>query len=218
MEGSIQARLDAGLDHVRHHPFVVRAMSEGLPHEAALRWIYCAGRESRTFPNILRAIIARTDYPEVRATLQKNLDDELGNGNPDEAHFVHYLSLLEDLGVDISHFDAYEERSGIKLALGLAHSVATNAPDAVQLGYMLINEGITPITYRAAQQALIAHYPGMNRQFFDIHVDVDDVHLAQLQALVPILARTDQDGLLFGIDLGERGMLALLDEAYGVLV
>jgi pyrroloquinoline quinone (PQQ) biosynthesis protein C len=214
MDASIQKRLDEGLDHVRQHPFVVHAMSDGLPQETAMRWIFCA---SRSFPDVLRGIISRTAHPQVRITLQENLDDELGNGNPEEAHFVHYLSLLHRLGVDSSDFDAYEERSGIKLALGLAHSVAAKASDGVQLGYMLINEGITPITYRAAQQALLAHYPHMNRQFFDIHVDVDDMHLAHLQQLVPILARTDRDGLLFGIDLGERGMLALLDEAYGVL-
>ncbi|MEV6810503.1 hypothetical protein [Streptomyces sp. NPDC051129] len=51
--------------------------------------------------------------------LRENLDDELGAGDPEHAHFLHYLHLLDDLGVPREEFDTYRERPGIKLALGL---------------------------------------------------------------------------------------------------
>jgi len=157
-----------------------------------------------------------TDNEKVRRILQENLDDELGSGNPAHAHFLHYLHLLDDLGVERERFDRYQERPGIKLALSLAFNVARSANLGRSIGYMLVNEAMTPITYTAAKQGLTTYHPELGTSFFDLHIEVDEHHVAALYEAVDSLTESDREELQFGISLGRRGMEILLDEAYGV--
>ena len=215
MQDAITAEIDAGLHRIQRHPFLQQARDGLLPKEGALRWIFCAGRESRSFPSILRALIARSSEACIINALSENLADENGRGNPEDAHFQHYLRLLDEIGVSRQSFESYSEKSGIHLALAIANSVATHANDGVSVGYMLINEAITPLTYRAAQRAIERFYPRLQTRFFDLHVEVDAEHVEQLRSLLGVATTLRQDNVSYGVSLGERGMLSLLDEAYG---
>src|SRR5712692_1457517 len=86
------------LERIRQHPFILEANAQKLSKGQAERWIKCAGRESRSFPSILQNMVARCSNETVREILEENLNDEHGNGNPEEAHFKHYLHLLDNLG------------------------------------------------------------------------------------------------------------------------
>jgi hypothetical protein len=88
--------------------------------------------------------------------------------------------------------------------------------EAIAIGYMLVNEGMTPITYGAAYHALGKYYPTMETRFFQLHVEIDAKHVEDLYVAVEELQPTQAENLLFGISIGERGMAVLLDEAYGV--
>lgn len=207
---------DAGLDRIRAHPFIVAAERGRLTKEQAVRWILCAGRESRSFPDILQGIIGGCADATVRGILEKNLDDEFGNGDPEHAHFRHYQHLLDKLGIARQVFENYREGAGIGLALSIAYNVAASGRPPLALGYMLVNEGMTPITYTAAKHSLTLHHPGLRTTFFDLHIAVDDVHVADLFSALDRLSPDDLEDVLFGVELGERGMAALLDEALGV--
>lgn len=211
-----RSSFDAGLDRIRAHPFITLAHKGLLDREQSIRWIFCAGRESRSFPEILKCMIAHCADPFVLKILEKNLDDEFGNGDPEHAHFQHYRHLLQKLGIESEVFEGYRERPGIGLALSIAYNVAASARPAMALGYMLVNEGMTPITYSAAKHALTRHHPDLRTTFFDMHIAIDDMHVADLFLALERLSDDDLDDLLFGIELGERGMAALLDEALGV--
>jgi hypothetical protein len=102
------------------------------------------------------------------------------------------------------------------LALDLAYNVSSQQNVAIAIGYMLVNEGITPITYGVVEEALLAHVPGLRTQFFRMHVDIDSEHVEQLYDAVGRLDDAELTDLTFGIQLGERGMAVLLDEALGV--
>ena len=130
---------------------------------------------------------------------------------------MHYLHLLDSLGIQRSRFDEYEESAGIKFALSLAFNIAEgrNAPEAI--GYMLLNEAMTPITYEAARSALSQNFPGLKTDFFDLHIAVDAEHVQALWEAVEVLPDSSAPGLNFGFALAKRGMEVLLDEAYGVL-
>jgi len=212
----IKDQVETALAAVRSHPLVTSAIAGTLPLENAKRWVFCAGRESRSFPWILRDLLSWTSGNKVRKILQENLDDELGSGNPEHAHFLHYLHLLDTLGVPREEFDSYQERLGIKLALSLAFNVAKSRNSGRAIGYMLVNEAMTPITYTAAKSALTCHFPDLQTNFFDLHIEVDDHHVAALYDAVGALPEADRRDLQFGIALGQRGMEILLDEAYGV--
>ncbi|MEU2729184.1 iron-containing redox enzyme family protein [Streptomyces griseoviridis] len=212
----VRKQVEGSLDEVRNHPLVASAAAGTLPRDAAHRWVFCAGRESRSFPWILRELLAWTDDDKVRRILQENLDDELGSGDPRHAHFLHYLHLLDGLGVAREEFDTYTERAGITLALSLAFNVAKSRSTGRAIGYMLVNEAMTPVTYNAARQALTRHHPELRTDFFDLHIEVDDQHVAALYEAVEALPDDEERDLRFGIALGRRGMEILLDEAYGV--
>lgn len=212
----IRRQVDTALDAVRGHSLVRAAADGTLPLENATRWIFCAGRESRSFPWILQDLLSWNKNEKVRRILRENLDDELGSGDPTHAHFLHYLHLLDDLGVPRQAFDDYRERSGIKLALQLAFTIARGANTGRSIGYMLVNEAMTPVTYTAAKQALTKYHPDLDTNFFDLHIEVDDQHVAALYEAVGALPEEDRADLQYGIALGQRGMEILLDEAYGI--
>jgi pyrroloquinoline quinone (PQQ) biosynthesis protein C len=216
MSSAFLHEVEGGLSRIKSHPFLVAASAGGLPKEAAERWVFCAGRESRSFPGLLSGLIRRASSTQMVSVLQQNLNDELGNGNSDEAHFRHYLQLLDELKIPRSEFDSYSEGPGITLALALADTIATAASEPVALGYMVLNEAVTPLAYRAAQQALEAHFEKLSSRFFDLHVAVDAEHVRALETLITEAKGYRDEDLCYGVSLGERGMQSLLDEAYGL--
>jgi pyrroloquinoline quinone (PQQ) biosynthesis protein C len=213
---SVESAVQGSLQRIQQHPFILSAHAGTLLKSQAERWIKCAGRESRSFPNILENIIARSENKRVRAILQENLDDEYGNGNPERAHFRHYLQLLDNLDIPRQDFYEYDELAGIKLALALAYNLSQQQNQAIALGYMLVNEGMTPITYEAVQHALQRFYPEMDKTFFQLHVAVDEKHVAELYIALREFRNCDVKDILFGVSIGERGMAVLLDEALGI--
>lgn len=215
-EAVVRARVEGSLDRIRRHPFIRAANAQELSFAEIIRWVMCAGRESRSFPDILRNMLSWSHNPVLKATLAENLDDELGNGHPEDAHFRHYLALLGELGLAADDFYAYDGRPGIGLALSMAYNVSLLGREAPVMGYMLVNEAMTPITYGAVKTAVARHRPALVSAFFDLHVAIDEVHVAGLYRVLPALPPDALDDLLFGVELGERGMAALLDEAIGV--
>jgi pyrroloquinoline quinone (PQQ) biosynthesis protein C len=212
----IRAAVEASLSSIKTHPFIRDANTGCLDKTQAIRWIMCAGRESRSFPLILEGMIASAKNPTVRAALQRNLDDEYGHGRPQDVHFHHYLHLLDALEINRADFDRYAENAGIRLALTMAYNVAAGRNEAVALGYMLVNEGMTQITYSAVQNAPASYYGSLSIPFFEIHVTVDEQHLEELYDVVETLDKNQLADVIFGIQVGERGMAVLLDEAYGM--
>jgi pyrroloquinoline quinone (PQQ) biosynthesis protein C len=212
----VRAATEESLDRVRAHRFIRKAHARELSRSEVLRWILCAGRESRSFPEILENMVKRVEDPLVLEILRENLEDEYGNGDSDEAHFQHYLHLLRDVGLTDEEFESYPERAGIRLALDLAYNVSSQPVPEIAIGYMLVNEGMTPITYDAVDVAIHRHFPALETKFFRLHVEVDEHHVAELYRAIGALPDDTVDDILFGVALGERGMGVLLDEALGV--
>src|ERR1700730_991523 len=96
--GTIRAgaeeHVEASLERIRQHPFVLDANADRLSLEQTHRWVMCAGRESRAFPPILESMLHHVTNARIRRVLAANLDDEHGSGDPQQAHFRHYLQLL----------------------------------------------------------------------------------------------------------------------------
>jgi pyrroloquinoline quinone (PQQ) biosynthesis protein C len=204
------------LNRIHRHPFIRYAKIGKLSEEQAKRWIMCAGRESRSFPDILENLISWSGNEKIKSILLQNLADEKGHGVLEHAHFMHYLQLLDKLGISRDEFYTYTERAGIRLALSLAYNISALRREAPAIGYMLVNESMTSITYAAAKSAITLYYPDLETEFFDIHVDVDERHVDELYEAVSELDSSQIEDLLFGVEIGERGMAVLLDEAYGI--
>lgn len=179
MHDAVMTYVEGALKRIRRHPFIIAANAQTLTREQATRWIFCAGRESRSFPHILENLVARSTQPRVRSILRANLDDEYGNGNPDNAHFLHCLHLLDELGIPRSTFYEYPERAGIELAVALAFNIS-EGNEAVAIGYMTVNEAMTTITHSAAYNALRPYHLAMRAPYLRLHVEMDERHLESL--------------------------------------
>ncbi len=212
----IRDEVNASLDRIAQHPFIKDGRAQRLSKAQCLRWVMCAGRESRTFPEVLRNMMTLVEDQKVMDILRENLQDELGHGNPEQAHFRHYVHLIQKLGLTEADFENYPERAGIRLAVDLGRSISLHSDPAVSLGYMLVNEGIVPITYGAVDVAIQKHFPELTTNFFNMHVLVDEEHVRQLFVAVGEMQDTDASAILFGLALGERGVAVLLDEALGL--
>lgn len=215
MNNDIQTLLELSIEKIKSHPFIVSANQRILTKQQSLRWVYCAGRESQSFPGIIVEMLKTVQDPTIRNILELNLSDELGSGLYEHAHFMHYLQLLEMLGVSENSFYGYKEQSGINLALNLASNISKSNNIAYALGYMIVNEAMTPVTYLAAKSTLTKYFPNIDTRFFDMHIEVDEQHVADLYRAIDKLKGSIKD-VQFGIELGERGMASLLDEAYGI--
>ena len=213
---ALKSEIALSLFKIEAHPFVVEAHRGQLTLDKSLRWIMCAGRESRTFPKILENMLVYCRHPKIQGILQENLDDENGNGNPEHAHYQHYLHLLDNLGVSRDMFEKYPEKAGIRLAVDLALCVSNSGNLPLALGYMLVNEGMTPITYTAIKCGLQEYFPALKTQFFDMHISVDEKHVAELYRAVEELPSESMRDVLYGVAIGERGMAVLLDEVMGI--
>jgi hypothetical protein len=99
------------------HRFVVDGYKKRLNWDKIKRWIFCAGKESRTFPSLLEeaAKVARNE--DLRNVLLMNLNDELGDGDSLEAHFKHYLQLLDKLGIDRDNLIRINRRQAFNVHL-----------------------------------------------------------------------------------------------------
>ena len=212
----MEAEAESNLARIRQHPFIESAHLGDLTKSQAERWIKCAGRESRSFPTILENMIEFTSNATVKRILEENLLDEYGNGNAEQAHFKHYLQLLDHLGIPRVDFYSYEEGPSIRLALSMAYNISKANNPGLALGYMIVNEGMTPITYEAARAALVHYYHTLNTTFFDLHIDVDAHHVEELYRAADHMSDSDVLDMKFGVLAGERGMAVLLDEALGL--
>lgn len=66
---------------------------------------------------------------------------------------------------------------------------------------MLVNEGMTPITYLAARAALLPYFPGLKTTFFDMQISTDEHHAVELYRAVAELQRSALDDVHFGVML-----------------
>ncbi|AJQ97542.1 iron-containing redox enzyme family protein [Gynuella sunshinyii] len=211
----IKQQVEKTLDSIRNHLFIQSAYAGHLNEQQVLRWIMCVVRESRSFPDIIQNMLAVTENPVVKRALQENLDDELVNGDMQHAHFMHYLELIQKVGLDKNAFLEYPKKTGIKLAVSLAYNISTSRNLPMALGYMLVNTGMTPITYDAVRVASKRFFPDLKTTFFDVHIEVDEQHVTTLYEAVAALPETDLNDVLEGVRIDERGMAVLLDEVYG---
>lgn len=212
----IENLINNHLNKFENHPFIQKANNHELTKEQLINWLMCAGRESRTFPEIIKNIIEWTNNQIVKDILIENLNDEYGNGNPNEAHFMHYIQLLEQINLSQNDFLNYDEKAGVKFAVSLAYNISMSKDIGLVLGYMLINEALTPVIYSAIQEAMKKYYPELKTNFFDIHIQVDEEHVKDLYRAISVLDESSVKSLQFGIELGQRGMLIILDESLGI--
>jgi DMATS type aromatic prenyltransferase len=95
------------------------------------------------FPRWLASLVARVDNDAMRTILAKQLNDELGDGDPTQAHGLLYEKMLDDLGAFRPNWGAVDRDTffapGRTLAKGL-HELYTARPAFEGVGATLLME------------------------------------------------------------------------------
>lgn len=96
---SVEATIEAlAAAPIAHHPFLQRLAREPLALERlALVLLNFQLAITRDFARRLAQTVARVDDDAVRSILAKQLDDELGHGDPDAAHRLLFDRFVEGL-------------------------------------------------------------------------------------------------------------------------
>jgi pyrroloquinoline quinone (PQQ) biosynthesis protein C len=212
--GRFKQHVDEAVATVINHPLVTQGRTGQLEWGKIKNWIFCAGRESKQFPEVVQAAIDNATNEDFSAALRRNLNDELGKGDPNEAHFQHYLQLLRTLNISRSEFDGYPEGDGLKRALEIAAEVINARDEALMLGYLLVNEELTGPIYGAIEQSLTRRRPEVHTKFFQIHVEGERDHVRALLVAGDQLQANRSERVLEGIRQGAEDMRSLLNEAY----
>jgi pyrroloquinoline quinone (PQQ) biosynthesis protein C len=69
----------------------------------------------KEFPNAVSLIMRNTDDPVAKVELLKVIDDELGNGNPLNAHYLMYDRMMSSLGEKLGVSLGQDQLSGIPI-------------------------------------------------------------------------------------------------------
>ena len=117
---------------------MVKANARALSKNRLERWIKCAGRESRLFPNILENMAALCLNERIKQVLVDNLDDERGNGDLGVRIPSSICSCLMNLAFT-AKISTTMRSGGSRFACELAQNISLQSNLAIAMGYMLIN-------------------------------------------------------------------------------
>ncbi len=173
-------RLSAEQHYLWTHPYFTLVRER--PTLALLQaWAVQAGMIDEIFAEILATMLVNKKisgfaHPEI----QENLNDELGNGNPEEEHFQLFRGVLGALGILLRDYKAAPVLSGTEVILrGLRNAVEGDSIRA--LAIMASEELICPREFPILMDAINRLVSEESwRRYFDVHCFADVKHSMDL--------------------------------------
>ena len=194
------------------HPFY-RAWQRGeLTREQLRTYARAYFPHVEAFPAYLEAAIARAIDPTVRAELERNLADELGQPKP---HRELWLDFAEELGLNRRAVaDAAPHPSTSEVTGTFARLAAESTPAALAALYAY--ESQQPDVSHEKMQGLRDHYGVRSAKalaYFEVHATIDTEHReGERQALARCLeAGPCADEIARGAGAGLSAYWQLLD-------
>lgn len=152
----------------------------------------------RAFPEYIEAAMARTEDPAIRAELQDNLDDELGNPAP---HDELWLAFARGMGADTEQVSSAEAHPAAQKIVDTFRGLADRSV-AAGLAALYAYESQQPEVSCTKIAGLRGHYgieDSSTLEYFEVHEAADvrhrqgerDALAACLEAGVPASVLTD---------------------------
>jgi pyrroloquinoline-quinone synthase len=150
------------------------------------------------FKRILAGIFCCCSDDSAQLVIMDNLFDEMGRGDPNQAHPELFRRFTRALGIDDETLKTLpttpETHALIETYLEIPHKYGYLAG----LGAVCYaSEGIVSSLYTQLYQGITGANPVPKESlvFFDVHIDLDDNHAAKLRALIEPRITTDEEVL-----------------------
>jgi pyrroloquinoline quinone (PQQ) biosynthesis protein C len=169
--------------HLWNHPYFL-TISQSPDLFMLQAWAIQAGMIDGLFADLLRKLIANPIMPKcAEPSLQENLKDELGHGDPQAEHFQLFQGVLAALDVSPEQYHNSKPLAGTQAILqGLMNAAQGNDPIRA-LALMASEELICPQEFPllvASIKTLGIHNQTIWLPYFDVHCEVDVRHSTEL--------------------------------------
>jgi pyrroloquinoline-quinone synthase len=164
---------------------------------------------SKEFNRILAGILSRCPDESAQLVILDNLFDEMGQGNAQLAHPELFRKFTRALGVDDATLASLPANPETQTLVDTYLNLAQDYGYLGALGAVCYaSEGIVNVLYRQIYQGIAGAAPFTPESlvFFEVHIEVDDGHAAQLASLVEPRITTEAQMLTV-----RRAVLAAMD-------
>ena len=158
-----------------HRFFQLVRTNPGLP--ILQQWAIQAGRIDQAFAEILTNMLANQAInPSMHTAIRENLDDELGNGDPQQVHFTLFQDVLQAASVSVDEYQATPMTAGTrKIIYSLVNASRGTNPLQI-LGMMASEELICPNEFPLFLEAMSHYGTAHQLRYFDEHIQADARH------------------------------------------
>jgi pyrroloquinoline-quinone synthase len=178
------------------HPFVERCRAGQL----TLAQVRVLGAQMykfcREFPRFLATALAACQHEEQYMVIGENLWDELGKGDPQQAHAALFRRFTKALGLDDAQLSVIPAQPETAALVDTYMDLTRRYGVLGILGALCYaSEGIVGDLYSQIQRGLLRALP-FNKEalvFFEVHVHVDDGHADRLESILLPMLRTQHD-------------------------
>jgi pyrroloquinoline-quinone synthase len=169
------------------HPFLARCRTGQLTLPEVQILAVQMYKFSKEFNRILASILSRCPDENAQLVILDNLFDEMGQGDLGQAHPELFRRFTRTIGI------ADETLAVAATAPETLNMITTYLDIPHQYGYLaalgavcFASEGIVSSLYSQLYQGIVgaAPLPRESLIFFEVHIDVDDSHAANLARLL----------------------------------
>lgn len=202
---AIRSRIAFYEEEVKNHPLAKLVGDGEIPQEVARDFALYLFADSWMWPSMLITMRDQARHPRLIQAIEDNIRDEAGERG--DSHIRLCLRFLESVGITPSLED------GPPLD-GTIH-IANRMSEARIAGWLVAAEMLTLPLFKLAR-ACFAGRPGASLEYLDVHLKVDEDHIAWLLVAVQGLLEegASMGEILQGVGLGARATLDALDNLF----
>jgi pyrroloquinoline-quinone synthase len=196
-----------------NHPFLIRSREGRLSLEEVKVLAVQMYKFSKEFSKILARIFSYCPEEEAQAVILGNLDDEMGFGELESTHPALFRRFTRELGIDDEALDAMATEPETLNLIDTYYQLPVRYDYLAALGAVgFASEGIVSNLYAQIERGIQEAKPFSKEAmvFFDLHIDVDMVHAANLYSLIGPRVNTAEKELML-----RSAITDALDARYG---
>ena len=181
-----------------NHPFLVRTREGRLDHIEVKVLAVQMYKFSKEFSKILARIFSFCPEEEAQSVIMENLNDEMGLGDLNSTHPALFRRFTRELGIDDQTLETIQTEPETQNLINTYFGLAERYSYLAALGAVgFASEGIVSNLYTQIQKGILetSAFSKEAMVFFDLHIDVDMIHAANLFAMIEPRIKSEEHEL-----------------------